>query len=322
MTIRILHIFQKDDSMAHNYVDQLTRAMQEQVETRSTDDTDEALRLYTEWQPHIVHRHGAATLRTQENSIRLVLQPNGNTVTTQHYYAIIARSQMEARRLGLPRTEIIHNPLITRTTTIGNAAEQTMRVYRKVMNTNPLELMDEPTRRMLALLLKAGITGDRRWIADQPQSLFSQEGLRAIDFHHLYIYAEQEGVLPLVERGLRIVDADAPQRQPAESYLPDSYERPASLSSRNVADIVDYVKHNGPTLLLLSDLYTALHHPRLHDDELVAELRSRDLLPFFQSLLQLLAEQTLLEEGFMPCPAVDNRTTAQLRNQLSNHLRL
>ena len=94
------------------------------------------------------------------------------------------------------------------------------------------------------------------------------------------------------------------------------------MSGKGIVKMVDDAMHNVPTLLRLINLFVALHDERLNEEELTASLIDKNMLGPFQRLLQLLKEQLLLEEGFMPCPAIDDRITRQMRNQLINHLKL
>ena len=39
-------------------------------------------------------------------------------------------------------------------------------------------------------------------------------------------------------------------------------------------------------------------------------------------LMQVLTEQTLLDEGYLPIPPLDDRGTRQIRNLIANHLKI
>ena len=74
-------------------------------------------------------------------------------------YAVIIQGKMEdecMKRLGWnPRTVIIRNAVITQSTTPKEMAAQTLAVYRKVMDSNQLELMDDDMRDMLLDIIMA-----------------------------------------------------------------------------------------------------------------------------------------------------------------------
>ncbi|MBP5339789.1 MAG: hypothetical protein J6Z14_10920 [Prevotella sp.] len=94
------------------------------------------------------------------------------------------------------------------------------------------------------------------------------------------------------------------------------------MADKTIAVMLRDVQQNGPTLLRLTDLHRALHDDLLDEERLMATLDDEKQRPLMQSILPLLQEQTLLEEGFMPCPPIDNTLTRSLRKALADHLRL
>ena len=93
---------------------------------------------------------------------------------------------------------------------------------------------------------------------------------------------------------------------------------PTATFTELVADIYQ----NGPSLLRLTELDRLLRRDTTDEAQLLQALRRQHRQSFFASILQLMSEQTLLTEGFMPCKPLDNRTTQQLRQQLRNRLKL
>ena len=325
---KVLHIYSKENTSAARYVSRLTDAMKGMVVSASCDDKADFAALCAEVGPDIVHVHGNVGIRTEA---RKVLSTDGAALTDSDYYALIARSRIEANRLKAPRTEIIRNPLITKTTTFESAARSMMAVYQKVMDSNPLPLLSQPVRQLLGMLLKAGILGDRRWAIRTPNDssiptagndTIDASFMTPTDFRLLYIYSDLEGVLPIVERGIGVLRLQAPQRETAESYLPADYSKPASMAGRTIPEMLHDLQQNGPSLCRLADIFAALYDPHLREDELNVQLQQSELKPLFMSVLQILTEVAGLDEGFMPCPPADNRLTQQQRNLLTNHLRL
>jgi hypothetical protein len=58
------------------------------------------------------------------------------------------------------------------------------------------------------------------------------------------------------------------------------------------------------------------------DEQLNDILTEKRLSRYFRHLLQILCEQTLLDEGFLPATPIDDRQTARMRYQLFTHLRI
>jgi hypothetical protein len=326
--MRVLHVYSQEDLVLARYVGMLTQALPEDVETQTADNAKAFHRSVADFRPDIIHLHGLPPCQLP-SKVRLVVSTHGKTVTGNPY-CVVTRSQLEARRLKAPRTETVLNPLITKAITPQEAGRKMAYIYQRVMDSNPLELMDAPTRLMLAKALKVGLCGDSRWV--DTTNLDTH-----IDWRHLYIYAREEGVLPIVESGIRLLfpDASLSSFLPSLSsiaaiFLPSALYAQSGRDSHNsapppprtIARILDDIRKNGITLLHLTELFRALYDDQLDEEALMKQLESQKLRHLFQSMLQILKEQLLLDEGFMPCPPVDDRQTARLRRQLENHLKL
>ena len=126
----------------------------------------------------------------------------------------------------------------------------------------------------------------------------------------------------MIQKGLSILRIDAPEYKKIACYLPDAYVLPKSMSGQDIIDMVKDVQRNGLSLLRLVNLFEALHHPDINEDQLLNNLESEELLSLFSSILSILKELLSLEDGFMPCESVDNSETRRLRNNITNHLQL
>ena len=313
--MKILHVYDPNNKQLAHYVSELCRSLTGRADCMASDDAQPLRRVCASFCPDIVHQHGRA-IGEIPGTARLVVSPHGEETDCRNAYVVIARSAIEARRLGCRRMETVQNPLITKTITFAEASNKLMAVYQRVMDSHPLELMNDDARRALATLLKAGLRGDRRWLTAKEAQL-----PETIDWRRLYIYAEYEGVLPLVYQGLQVLGFSTPEKENIMSYLPDAYTIPTSMAGKTIVELLKDVKANGATLLRLTDIDRALYNDGLDESRLMETLEEKKLKPLFQSILQLLSEQTLLTEGFMPCQPVNNQTTLQLRQQLQGRLK-
>jgi len=333
--MKILHLYPKDNSQLAQYVMMLTSSLPQGVQSSCTDDVNTFQKFYSQDTPDIIHLHGEVIF-TPPPSSRLVITPHGYPVG-HHSYVLIARSSMEHKRLAAShkRIETVRNPIITHTTTPQQLASQTFAIYQKVMDSNVLELMDEPTRKCLSIVLKAAICGDARWVMNGDSSrAVDTKGVKgndansAVDWRKLFIYAEHEGITTLVQQGIGILRLTPPaiNAKDIPTFLPDNYQQPSPMPSKPLLKLIETAhseKEKGVVLILrMAEIHRALLRPDVDEAMLLSELESRKLLPFFASLLQLLSEQTLLDEGFMPCQPMDNSLTKQLRTLLNNHLRI
>ncbi|MCR5679868.1 MAG: hypothetical protein K6G08_06640 [Prevotella sp.] len=314
--MRVLHIHPKDDAQLSHYVRLLCEAVHDDVECLSTDNPKSLGQLLQDFRPDIVHIHGEVEAHLPEDT-RVVLTPHGQKAHGKAY-AYIARSPIEKEALTADhqRVIIIRNPIITRTTTVQEMGAMTLAVYRRVMDSHVLPLMDDDTLTAMRLLLKTGITGDMRWIGDAiiPQA----------DWHKLSIYAYYEGISDVLRRGITL--AGIPHEMVDASsipvFLPNGYERPVPMPTETLTTLITEADKSPINMLRLTEIHQALMRPNLDEETLLKRLEASKLLSFFGSLICLLKEQTLLDEGFMPCPPIDNKRTQQLRTTLRNHLKI
>ncbi len=311
--ISILHVYDENDMPSANYVSMLTKAIGDKASMQAATNAKDCKSRCAERHYDILHLHAQPTFELPPGH-RLVVTPHGRQLGPIKAFVVIARSQLERNRLAeqFTRIETVRNPLITRTTTPEACAQQMMAIYQRVMDSSVYELMNDATRRLLPILLSAAIGGDSRWVdATELKTLLPE-----VNFRQLYLYAEHEGVLPHVERGLRLLKIDAPAYEPVSSYLPASFSLPQPLSGSSIATLLDDISKNGPSLLRLVEISEALHQDDLDEGQLLERVDDAKLQPFLSAVLQLLAEQTLLTEGFMPCPPAQSRETQLLRDML------
>ncbi len=355
--MNIIHLCPSTDFELMQYVSMMFASDEEPF---ITNNVDVFISRCKKSRPDIVHLHGCdsaelvkLTSKSQRQGIRTIITTHGRLDATSsvahthmakevlaHAYALVARSTMEAdelKAMGVnKRIEIVSNPLVTRTTSEENLRASYKRIYQCVMESNPLELMNDATKEALHKLLKVGITEDERWAT--PISNADN-----VDWHLLKIYSIYEGVFHYVEKGIhsmRFSLKDAAEKALNEiadvtnalslntprGYLPDDYEKPLSLSGQSVIDIVASIRELSEeqhlSLLPLVELDIALRRNDVDDEYLMQQLAAAKLNDFFASLLTILTEQTAFDEGFMPCEPSEDATTRRLRSQIEEHLKI
>ena len=333
--MKVLHVYSHDNPRLAKYVSLLLQAMPADVECVFADNASDVRLAIKDFQPDIIHQHGKPIVFAASRA-RLVVSPHGETVDTSKAYAVIARSPYELTCHDTERKELVRNPLITKTITFDEAAAATHTVYQRVMDSHPLELMNVSTRHLLALLLKAGLLGHKEWVMEQwsarPAGTLAEPGgartdngqwsMADVQYRLLFIYAELEGISAIVDRGIAVLGIYAPLKPSIDCYLPHGYQTPQTLPTATIPELLKDIEPHGITLLRITELMKRLHDDSLDEAVLMEQLEADRRRPLFQSLLQILSEQTLLTEGFMPCPPLDNNLTQDLRNQLENHLRI
>ena len=115
------------------------------------------------------------------------------------------------------------------------------------------------------------------------------------------------------------------------SYYPDNYTTPHPIKEcigdyqgNETNYIVKMISqlHRQPLLLHLIELTRELMRDTVNDDQIYEVLEEKKLKAYAASLMQVLSEETELDEGYMPIQPVDNRQTNQIRKLLTNHLKI
>ncbi len=341
--MHIIHLYPSHVSELAQYVSNLTSSLGSDCE--ATDEVKIFMQRCEQHRPDIVHLHDCqhadyirAALTARQKGARIVLTPHGHLESWElddlmkqpsglqqlvtHAYCLIARSSIEAeelRKLGWnSRIEIIRNPILTKTTSLKSCVQQHLRVYRQVMDSYVLEKLSADSLHALRTLLRVALNDDSRW--GEPFDA------AAVEWHYLLIYAQQEGILHLLEKGAQLMGIPLPEKTAAPSYLPDGYRKPTSLAGKSIPDMVAAIRRQVGegqlALLSLAELHQALHREEVEDDRVMELLQGARLSTFFAALLPVMNEQTGLTEGFMPCQPVDNNETKQIRTTIQKHLEI
>lgn len=254
--MKILHLYQKSDSMVTAYVDILIKTVcknacdMEMHAAANISSLKNEIRLF---RPDILHIHGcwshlhaAATRMARKNGIRTVVTPHGQMepwIIKQRYwkeklpklilfqrkavkqaYAIIVFGRMEEecfRQMNLnPRIETVRNCLITQMQTPENMAAQTLHIYRKIADSNVTELFSRETSLCVKAIIHAGITGNRLWLENDELAAVSR--VTPAQWRQIMIYAFHEDIIQTIQHGIDTLQLFPPEIHPEdiECYLP------------------------------------------------------------------------------------------------------
>ena len=350
--MKVLYVYPKNDDMVMQHVTMLSEGMQNSAEVRSVNNPSDAKAIVREWVPDIVHCHGcwnywvAKTGNSlRRNGARVVFSPQGQLEPwvmdegsikeklpkkvlwekkfAERAYSIIAFGKMEEKFLRKlkwnPRIEVIHNALITNSISCQEMCSQTFAVYQKVMDSNVLELMDEDTNNLLTIIIKAGILGDSRWTG------ITNDNISEVMWRRLLIYAEHQNVRNYVDYGINILDLRAPyiDTEKIDAYFPEGYKKPQTI--KNVigefkGDETDYIVRmirqieKNPLLLHLIELTRELYRDNINDEKIQEVLEEKKMSKYTGRLLQILKEQTLLDEGYIKSvDVIDDGLAGQIK---------
>lgn len=352
--MKVLYIYPKSDPLISRHVTLLTEGLRMSVDTSTAEQVGAIRKMLREQLPDIIHCHGCppvsvarAILSALKKGTRLVLTLHGqlepwavdnkrnvaNAIWQKEFigraYSVILLGRLERTNfveLGWnSRIEEIHNAVTTNTISRQDMCSATFAVYQKVMDSNTLALMDEPTFHMLCAVIKVGIMGDRRWVPVLPSG--------HVDWRHILLYAEHENIRNYVDYGISLLGCSVPSIDTSHvpAYFPDGYTQPVPIREKigdyqgketeYLLKMIAQIRHQ-PILLHLIELTRELYRDSIDDNRIAEALEEKGLTAFTQSLMQVLGEQTGLDEGYMPIPAADDRLSNQIRKQLTNHLKI
>lgn len=360
--MKVLYIYPKGNALIQKHVEMLAEGLRQSADIFITDSYSSFKQNLKDYKPDIVHCHGCwnydvirAGMSGRKAGARIVLTPHGQMEPwaveqqtpqakagrifqwqkkcIQRSYTIITLGQLEQRNfLELKwnrRVEVIHNAIITNTITPSEMCSQTFAVYQKVIDSNTFEQMDDTTIDALSIIIKAGITGDRRWCRKMDAISHPQD----IDWRRLLIYASHENIRNYIDYGISILGLSTPNIDTSKiaSYYPDSYTTPRPIKEyigdyqgNETNYLVKMISqlYRQPLLLHMIELTRELMRETVNDDQLCEALEEKKLKGYTASLMQVLGEETELDEGYMPIQPVDNRQTNQIRKLLTNHLKI
>ena len=213
-------------------------------------------------------------------------------------------------------------------------AKQTFRIYRKVMDSNQLELMDEEMKATLQQIIITGITGNQQWLIEEPHT--SPDTLEK--WRLLLCYAHQEKITDIIQRGIHVMNFDAPYLdvEKVDFYLPSAYEAPHSIESVIGISFVSenerllatfkhlrkLVLRRQLTIMHLIELDKELRQHECEEDKLCEKLNEHNLFKLAGRLMQVMQDLTGFTEGFMPVPPLNDRITKRIKQQVENHLKI
>lgn len=357
--MNVLHIYPRSNELIQRHVQLLVEGLRQSANVQVADNKKSLYQQARDFEADIIHVHGVnqmlqfkALRCAQKMNIRCVVTLHGQMQPfafsamskaerinlllvqreyVQNVYAVITLGKLETSnftKYGFnPRIEEIHNSVYTNTITPAEMAAQTFAVYQKVMDSNTREKMDSHTLSALKVIIKTSIMGDKRWVENEPLDP------RLINWRHLLLYAEHENIVNYTDYGIRLLGLSAPlfDTQKVAAYFPKNYVRPKPIKEivgDYQGDETDFLMRiirqllKAPTLLGCIELTRELYRDNVNDDLLAEKLEDAGLTKSAARLIQVLNEELLLDEGFMPIDPLDDKLTQKLRNNLKNHLKI
>lgn len=364
--MRVLHFYPGKDNMVTEYVDMLQNVMAEHVETKKSCELSQFKIFLKQWHPDIVHLHGCwdfsifiAMTIAHSNSIRYVFTPHGQLepwIMRQNYwceklpklilfqrrlfkkaYTIVALGDMEANYIKNyrwnDRIEIVRNPLITETITRMETGRRLFSIYRKVLNSDTIKLLNKNAICALATLIKAGQTLNEKWIVDKEYNRL--KGIEHECLFRLFLYSYQEEILDTVTKGANVLQFSIPDIDfsTIPFYIPARFNHPKPLLVRKSSNAnIDYItmikaaneriSQKKITLKNILEISSFLRTTRIEDDKVERYLIEEELYDMAGRLMQVAADYTGLDIGFMPVRNINDRKTKRIKRIINKHLEI
>lgn len=367
--MRVLHFYPETDDMITRYVNMLCGAMESYAEISTASNVMTLRKLIGKQRPDIVHLHGCWMAQTaltariaRGKGIRTVITPHGQleqwiikqqywkeklpkTILYQRHtisraYSVIAMGPMEANGLMQlrwnPRVETVYNPLITDSISTEEAGRKVFDIYQKVLDSNVIELMNADTRNAIEPLIKAGLTGDNRWLNDREYNAITTAD--DIDWRALLIYAQQENIIDTIYQGISVLNITPPNINPAAvpCYYPERFANPKSLAeaigkkkndaNKRIVAMVKQVKklvtHRTLAIRHIVELAAELRNNNIEDDKVSEMLDVEGLGKFAACLMHVLADVAGLDEGFMPIAEKSGHKANNIKKVITKHLEI
>lgn len=361
----ILHYNPDADSMIAQYVAMLSDAMSHYAVNATATSLAQFRKMLADTSPDIVHLHGCwhssvavAAYWGRRHGARIVLSPHGQLepwVLRDRYvtfrlprliaflhrvvrqaYALIAMGNMEQRCIkrftSNPRVEVVLNAVTTCKISEADMARSVYAIYNKVLDSNTLQLMDDDTRDILATLIKAGVTGDVRWVEGERQN-----AARSLSddtcWRQILLYAHHENIMDVVRHGMEVTGAmpsAVPDVAAIPCYMPKGFKqaRAFTLTMADVNEQVIYIikalqkeaSHNMISVNSLVQLQKLLYGHEINEEKLAETLSYHDIDRFAARLMAVMEDMTLLDEGYMILPPLRDRKAQRLQAKIENRL--
>lgn len=231
------------------------------------------------------------------------------------------------------RIDVVRDSVLNNTLTDDEMAQQTITFYRKVLDTRYQFVMTAMEKDAIPSLLYVGLTEESVHNLLPSDLLLNLRSLNPEQWRRVFLYADDEGVREIVDSAISRLQLNAPAidtaairrfplLRPKETTpvdtdklignLPmtrqrlDDYTSKEDAIFKQIATIIANTRQierkKRLSLRLLTDLYKVIKYNDYDEDRLAEVLRHLRLYRYSCRIIQLLAEKTLLKEGFMPFP--------------------
>lgn len=247
------------------------------------------------------------------------------------------------------RCATIANPVITSRITFAEMGTQMARLYQQVLDTHARLLLSPESKQAIGNLVQIGVDQDA--LLDRKHSDRTKETIAKLtetDWRRLMIYAEDENIIPLIEKALDKIGFEPPQINPQTitRFRPAQENAPGELKSDTLcfkntslkAKLHELIKekennehrlcvellnlkheaeHHKASMLHLANIYSTLRFCEMDEDRLNEIVGEMNMSGFAARLMTVLHNVLNLTEGFMPFSPRDDRRAEKLERDIT-----
>ncbi len=221
-----------------------------------------------------------------------------------------------------------------------------LRIYQKIIDTDMGVHLDKNSREAVCALLHLSLAGENERKPLCPEDILNLRAIAPRQWSNIMIFAMEQGISQYVSQGilkaqlnLPAIDVQQIEQFPALHPKDKNKLESGQLLSDNwllkrkarklenvepvakkICIMLFNLQYHSQRLTLslrhLCDLYEVYRFENVDEDFLKNLLEELGLLTFARRINQVLSETIYLEHGFMPVPALDDRGTSIIRNNL------
>lgn len=250
---------------------------------------------------------------------------------------------LTAKNIWNERITVIPNPEFTNETDVSEMSQSMLKLYNKVLDSNPFMRMTTDDRKMENTLLRAGLSKDS---LSSSVTNDDKERLKAMDdesWRRILLHATDQGISNIIINGaltmqlkrksivIENIERFGNGRKDNISVIKGKaaftgtskmeriraelkgYDTEAEICTMLV-NFIHEMKHNRICRKHIADIYTAIRFRHYDEDVLRFMLKKMNIIKDTARLLQIINETIGLETGFMPLKPLNDRKTNSIRN--------
>ena len=236
----------------------------------------------------------------------------------------------------VPHVELIEDYTLQRNKTAATMADDFITLYHKVLDSYPFMMMTADDCAVEDLLLVQGVSllhGRSSVVDDRlaPTVLPLLDKLSGEAWRYLQLHAHDQGILPLVLSGARVLrpslpvldikqvnrfdgpsDNDASGEEDVQKTLSDEEQLVKLLQQTRIA-----LRNGKLSRRMLANVYEALYYGNYNEDTVRQLIRKRRILKYCARLQHILAQRYSLGEGYMFTEPLNDNETLKMTNTLT-----